>query len=96
MKKDIRLGRLVKIINIAASSVSRICREGILPILHKKQSSSKMGRLRLFTPRNRKRFLRTFLKMRTNNPNVTTVEVGREARIAHVSNKTLVRALNKR
>ncbi len=32
--------------------------------------------------------------MRKNNPNVTTVEVGREARMAHVSNRTLVRALN--
>ena len=32
--------------------------------------------------------------MGTNNPNVTTVEVGREAGIAHVSNRTLVRALN--
>lgn len=93
-EKKHSIREISRIINVSPSSVSRIYREGISPIIDKKRSSSKMGRPRLFTPRDRKQFLRTFLKMRTNNPNVTTVEVGREAGIAHVSNRTLVRALN--
>ncbi len=65
-----------------------------MPIIDKKQSSSKIGRPRLLTPRDQKRFQQKFLKMRTNNPNVTTVEVGRETKMAHVSSRTLVEALN--
>ena len=54
----------------------------------------KPGRPRIFTDRDRSRFLRKFLAMREENPNVTVLEVGREAGMTHVSRRTLIRALN--
>ena len=54
----------------------------------------KLGRPRIFTDGDRSRFLRKFLTMRQENPNVTVLEVGKEARMSHVSCRTLIRALN--
>ena len=53
----------------------------------------KPGRPRIFTDRDRSQFLRQFLAMREENPNVTVLEVGREAGMTHVSRRTLIRAL---
>ena len=54
----------------------------------------KLGRPRIFTDGDRSRFLRKFLTMRQENPNVTVLEVGKEAGMSHVSCRTLIRALN--
>ena len=55
----------------------------------------KPGRPIIFTDRDRSQFLRRFMAMREENPNVTVLEVGREAGMTHVSHRTLIRALNK-
>ncbi len=53
-----------------------------------------MGRPEAFYSKTPKRFLQTFLNIRKNNPNLTTFEVEREARMTHANNRTLVGALN--
>ena len=83
--------------HVSASSVLRICREGILAKDKGKNTIKKLktSRPRIFTDRDRSRFLRKFLAMREENPNVTVLEVGRgEAGMTHVSCRTLLCALN--
>ena len=81
---------------VSASSVLRICKEGMVTKDEGKTNGMivKLGRPRIFTDRDRSRFLRKFLTMRQENPNVTVLEVGREAGMSHVSYRTLIRALN--
>ena len=81
---------------VSASSVLRICREGIKA---KDKGDNNMKKLkpdrpRIFTDRDRSQFLREFLAVREENPNVTVLEVGRKAGMTHVSRRALIRALN--
>ena len=81
---------------VLASSVLRICKEGMVTKNEGKTDviNVKPGRPRIFTDRDRSRFLRKFLTMMQENPNVTVLKVGREAGMSQVSYRTLIRALN--
>ena len=96
MEGGLSLRQISRRCQVSASSVLRICREGILAKDKGENTIKKLktGRPRIFTDRDRSRFLRKFLAMREENPNVTVLEVGREAGMTHVSRRTLIRALN--
>ena len=57
---------------------------------HKK----KTGRPPIMSRRDKKRFIRTFQKLRNENPNVTVLDVAKECRVVNVSYRTLVRVMN--
>ena len=97
MEGGLSLRQISRRCQVSASSVLRICREGILA-KDKGENSIKIlktGRPCIFTDSDRSRFLRKFLAMREENLNVTVLEVGREAGMTHVSRRTLIRAVNK-
>ena len=96
MEGGLSLRQISRRCQVSASSVLRICREGIMAKDKGENNMKKLkpGRPRIFTDRDRSRFLRKFLAMREENPNVTVLEVGREAGMTHVSRRTLIRALN--
>ena len=77
--------------NISVSSAVRICKEAKEAKEHKKRT----GRPPIMSRRDKKQFLRTFQKLRNENPNVTVLDVAKECRIVNVSYRTLVRVMNK-
>ena len=95
-KTNLSLREISRICNVSPSSVLRICREGInaKSEVESKAGKVKTGRPRIFTERDRAPFIRTFLRMREENRNVTVLQVGREAGMTHVSCRTLIRTLN--
>ena len=76
--------------SISPSSAVRICREGFSSQSTKKRT----GRPTLMTKKVKGRFIRTFRKMRDENPNVRIVDVAKECEITSISYRTLVRTLN--
>ena len=76
--------------SISVSSAVRICKERTEAQKHKK----KTGRPPIMSRRDKKRFIRTFQKLRNENPNVTVLDVAKECRVVNVSYRTLVRVMN--
>jgi len=76
--------------NISVSSAVRICKE----TTKTKEQKKRTGRPPIMSRRDKKRFIRTFQKLRNENPNVTVVDVAKECRIVNVSDRTLVRVMN--
>ena len=75
---------------ISVSSAVRICKERTKVQEHKK----KTGRPPIMSRRDKKRFIRTFQKLRNEYPNVTVLDVAKECRVVNVSYRTLVRVMN--
>ena len=48
----------------------------------------------IMSRRDKKRFIRTFQKLRNENPNVTVLDVAKECRVVNVSYRILVRVMN--
>ena len=96
MEGGLLLSQLSGRCQVSASSVLRICREGIMAKDKGKNNMKKLkpGRSHIFTDRDRSQFLRKFVAMREEIPNVTVLEVSREAGMTHVSRRTLIRDLN--
>ena len=76
--------------NVSASSAVRICKEAV----EKKDQRKRTGQLPIMSRREKKRFIRTFKKLRDENPNVTVRDVANKCRAVNVSYRTLVRVLN--
>ena len=76
--------------NISPSSAVRICHEGFL----NRNSKKRTGRPPLMSRKDKGRFIRTFHKMRDENPNVKITDVAKECEIKNVSYRTLIRTLN--
>ena len=76
--------------SISVSSAVRICKERTEAQEHKK----KPGRPPIMSRRDKKQCIRTFQKLRNENPNVTVLDVAKECRVVNVSYRTLVRVMN--
>ena len=75
---------------ISPSSAMRICQEGFSSQLTKKRT----GRPPLMTKKVKARFIRTFRKMRDENPNVRVEDVAKDCEITSISYRTLIHTLN--
>lgn len=82
--------QIAKNCNVSASSAVRICKEAEMV----KENKKRTGRPPIMSRREKKRFIRTFQKLRNENPNVTVHDVAKECRVANVSYRTLVRIMN--
>ena len=76
--------------NISPSSAVRICHEGF----GNRKNKKRMGRPPLMSRKDKGRFIRTFKKMRDENPTVKIIDVAKECEITNVSYRTLVRTVN--
>ena len=76
--------------SISPSSAVKICREGFSSQSTKKRT----GRPTLMAKKVKGRFIRTFRKMRGENPNVRIVDVAKECKITSIGYRNLIRTLN--
>ena len=76
--------------DISASSAVRICKDGFLS----QDTKNRSGRPPRLTSKDKARFIRTFQKMRDENPNVRVIDVAKECEITNASYRTLVHPLN--
>ena len=83
-------GEISKTCSLSVSSALRICKEGTDAQGHKKST----GRPPIMSRRDKKRFIRTFQKLRNDIPNATVLDVAKECRVVNVSYRTLVRVGN--
>ena len=83
-------GEISKTCSLSVSSALRICKEGTDAQGHKKRT----GRPPIMSRRDKKRFIRTFQKLRNDIPNATVLDVAKECRVVNVSYRTLVRVGN--
>ena len=76
--------------SLSVSSAVRICKEGTEAQEQKKRT----GQTPIMSRRYKKRFIRTFQKLRNENPHVTVRDVAKDCCVVNVSYRTLGRVMN--